>query len=120
AAKIAGYADDFEHILRASAEPAGDLADVKSDDPKTEGELNSGDPAPSVTDLVQPTTIGQSPDVPATQVTQNGGLTRKILGGTTATAIGGTILTWVTGHIDGVAVIAICVTVIVLAIIFRT
>jgi hypothetical protein len=65
------------------------------------------------------TSAGDHPSQAATQVSQNGGLINKILGGGTATAIGGAVLTWATGHIDGVAVIAICITVIILAVIFH-
>lgn len=62
---------------------------------------------------------GEPASSPATQVSQNGGLARTILGGSTATALAGAVTTWATGHIDGVAVIVICLTLIVLAILFR-
>lgn len=133
AAEIAELAKQLEQILNSAAalvvEPA--LAgNVSVADP-----IPVNDPQPSAENGPPPTTSvmnetkadisveeqpkGQPADAPATQVSQNGGLARKILGGSTATAVGGAVLSWATGHIDGVAVIAICVTVLLLAILFR-
>jgi hypothetical protein len=65
------------------------------------------------------TTVGTPPTDPAVQVSQNGGLARMLTGGGTATAIGGAVVSYLTGHLDGVAVMVICVTVLILALIFR-
>lgn len=62
---------------------------------------------------------GQPADAPATQVSQNGTAAKTIVGGATATAIGGAIMAWGTGHLDAIGVIAICITAIVLAFMFR-
>jgi hypothetical protein len=63
---------------------------------------------------------GHSPDVPATQVSQNGGLARWVTGGGTAGVVGTAVLGWMTGHLDGVGIIAICITFLVAILVFRT
>jgi hypothetical protein len=77
---------------------------------------------PSTQSVIQETTKtgpGDHSSVPAIQVSQNGGLAKALLGGSTLTAVSTAVFGWMTGHLDGVGVIAICLTVIVLAVIFR-
>jgi hypothetical protein len=133
---------------KASAELAGDPANVTSGDERisadeqgeqlndpTLSSIQSSTAQPAtdqdttaavkVTETSDTTTTevtaapGHDPSVPATQVSQNGGFARNILTGSTATAVGGAVLAWATNHVDGVAVIVICITVIVLAVLFR-
>jgi hypothetical protein len=58
---------------------------------------------------------GQPATAPATTVTTNNTLANWITGGSITTGVGGLVWGYISGHIDGFAVIAICVTVLILA-----
>lgn len=139
AALIAGYANQFEDILRASKTSAavplqhtdnlskqGDTdsnqaaANLQSADSITETKtteiLQQGQ---QTTAVEQTTPAGDAPDAAPTQVSQNGPLAKYLF----SSGVGGSVLTavwaWITGNANIIAIAIICVTLLIVILIFR-
>lgn len=138
AALIAGYANQFEDILRASKTSAAvplqhtdglikagsEHSETTSDQPptdsitetKTTEILQQGQ---QTTAVEQTTPAGDAPDVTPTQVSQNGPLAKYLF----SSGVGGSVLTavwaWITGNANIIAIAIICVTLLIVILIFR-
>jgi putative chitinase len=144
AALIAGYANQFENILRASKLSAAssdhqttsrDLlssANQSATEPPTnEGQTNTdGQPvetkvtestetgAKTVTASVT-TPAGDPPEATPVQVSQNGPLAKWIAGGGGLTAIGTFVWGYIQSNPSAVGIAVVCLTLLIIAIIFR-
>lgn len=141
---IAGYARTFEEILRESktnsaAAPDGSAAaippaapgePVNIVNPASHSDLSHSTEQPPIgvkkTEAVDPTTIietikpaGDPPDVAPVQVSQNGPLAKWIAGGGGLTAIGTMIWGFIQSNLNAVAIAIICITLLIIVIIFR-
>ena len=141
---IAGYAREFEEILRASKttsaagsiEPptvneSSNLASESATAIPANSEPAAPAPEPEVktTEVAQvgPTTTavettvpaGDPPEAPPTQVSQNGPLAKWLAGGGGLTAIGTFVWGYIQSNPSAVAIAVICVTLLIIVIIFR-
>lgn len=138
ASLIAGYAQAFEEILRASktnsavaATNPSDNAPIKevpqspAEQPPTPQEqptetklTESTETGDKIVTASVTTPAGDAPDVPPTQVSQNGPLAKWLAGGGMA-SIGLFVWQYIQSNPSAVAIGIICVTALIFAIIFR-
>ncbi len=138
AALIAGYARNFEQMLRASnsavaskpselqggnptVEPlnsAGSTADSIATETKTTEVVQSGDVTKAVeTTETQPK--GDLPDAPATKVTTNGPLSKWLFSGGILTSLATSVWAFITANGSVIAIAVVCITVLIIVLIFR-
>jgi hypothetical protein len=127
AATIAGYAQKFEDLLRAS-KVNGALPTVAVPEPAS---ITASAPAEQpveikTTEAVSPTTVveatkpaGDAPDVTPTVVTKNGPLAKWLFSGGGLAALGTAIWGFVQSNLSAVAIGIICVTLLIIVLIFR-
>jgi len=138
---IAGYAKNFEEVLRAAKTSAANAHNLPSDKPDTDPAASDPGRSETATLAADPivetkttevvktgdTTLavektepkGDAPDVEPTKVTKNGPLANWLFSGGTLTALGTAAWAYITGNASTVAVAVICVTVLIALIIFR-
>lgn len=131
---IAGYAENFEVMLRASTSSAAPLH-TTSENP-TDGAseeivaaIKESPIQEKTTDIVrddgkthaveQTTLKGDPPDAPPTRVTKNGPLAKWLAGGGGLTALGTFIWGYIQSNPSAVAIAIICITLLIVVIIFR-
>lgn len=109
---IADYARKFELILRASLS----AADAPTTNPQTI-EQTTDDTTQTASDTPPPTTDPAT--TPPVQVTTGAGITNWLFSGGALASVGASVWAWVTSNASVVAIAVICVTVLILAVIFR-
>lgn len=130
---IAGYANQFEDILRASklaAVPQSTPTEVipveeslvPADTPPPAPEIKTTEVAQAggTTTAVETTVpAGDPPEAAPVQVSQNGPLAKWIAGGGGLTAIGGLVWGFIQSNLNAIAIGIICLTLLIIVIIFR-
>lgn len=136
AALIAGYANQFEDILRASRSnsasvPPSSVPDTLSatvepavkptpTEQPTETKLTESTETGGTTVTASVTTpAGDAPEVVPVQVSQNGPLAKWIAGGGGLTAIGTFVWGYIQSNPSAVGIAVVCLTLLIIAIIFR-
>jgi hypothetical protein len=132
---IAGYASQFEAILRAAKTsaasalvahnstptfPASATQPTPNEPPPTETRETVIDETNTLTTVSETTTAaGDPPGATPTRISRNGPLAKWLFGSGAMTTAGAALWAWMTTNANIIAIALICVTVLIFALIFR-